>query len=286
MKTIKLDCQTHITGLHYDDKKLIIGCGQEIEIFCLISNHSLIKKQVFDCFNVNGLRTFDKESSKFIIVFGNRFFSIYKFIENCPFDPVSRSSDSAKTNRSISKFDLELILERINLYDWILDVQFSSDKIYCLLTSNRLGCFDLTNNQLIKINCEQNCTIFTSKFLNDFHLLCDLNHFNQNDFNLNQLESSANDSNELTTELSKLSIQSIVVAAGTVFSEILICEYTQKDCKIIDRLIGHQGVIFSIDFKNDLLASASDDRTVRLWKFDLNKRCFSSIFVLYGHESR
>ena len=63
-----------------------------------------------------------------------------------------------------------------------------------------------------------------------------------------------------------------LVSAGTVFRSVLL--WDSKDGKLIRRLLGHTGVIFDVCFleRNPveadqiLLASVSDDRTVRVWK--------------------
>ena len=236
MKIEKLICDTHITGLNYYENRLYVGCGQELEIYCLKRNQKLAKHHVFDEFTIYGIEMYEDKNRLFLIVYGNRFFKIYQLIESTQ-----------------SSIELKLWLNKINLNDWILDVQFRKNKIYCSLTSNRLGIFDLNKNELNTIDCPQKFTLYCSKFLNDF-----------------------NEDETITT-----------IASGTVFAEILICNYTFSDCTIIDRLQGHEGSIFSIDFnkKLNLLVSSSNDRTIRLWKLDETNH-FNCIRVLYGHESR
>ena len=61
-----------------------------------------------------------------------------------------------------------------------------------------------------------------------------------------------------------------LVLAGTVFSEIVIWNSTgaESEAKVLHRLQGHEGVIFSVSFNADskILGSTSDDRSTRLWK--------------------
>ncbi|XP_015190391.1 PREDICTED: WD repeat-containing protein 6 isoform X2 [Polistes dominula] len=73
-------------------------------------------------------------------------------------------------------------------------------------------------------------------------------------------------------------IKDLVIFSGTVFQEILIwkLDYAtdhDKNAKILHRLIGHKGVIFSViyDPNTSFICSTSDDRTVRLWKVIENK---------------
>lgn len=149
-----------------------------------------------------------------------------------------------------------------------------------------MGVYDLDTMRLNTISCEQISKVYTSKFLNDF---------NRQNMEIPSDNLSSDDESLIEHQLNHSSKRSsldeqssIVVAAGTVFSEILICEYTNSDGKIIDRLTGHHGVLLSIDYKKelDLLVSASDDRTVRLWKFNSTTNRFSASHVLYGHDSR
>ncbi|RDW73299.1 hypothetical protein BP6252_07206 [Coleophoma cylindrospora] len=82
----------------------------------------------------------------------------------------------------------------------------------------------------------------------------------------------------------------ILVAAGTVFGEIIVwqCALSKTDSapesKTLCTLVGHEGSIFGVNIspevtdrsgtKTRLLASCSDDRTIRVWDiFDLAKVC-------------
>jgi len=74
------------------------------------------------------------------------------------------------------------------------------------------------------------------------------------------------------------------VACGTVFSEVLVWDYTPSSGKLLHRLKGHKGVIFRILWiSKNLLASCSDDRTIRLW--DLKGESVE-IACLFGHSGR
>ena len=90
----------------------------------------------------------------------------------------------------------------------------------------------------------------------------------------------------------------LLLASGTVFNQILIWKVQGKKDKhnntfILQRLSGHEGVIFSINFNKmgTLLGSVSDDRSIRLWKvtnlktFESNG-CVDPLLVVYGHTAR
>ncbi|CAL1262804.1 unnamed protein product [Larinioides sclopetarius] len=97
----------------------------------------------------------------------------------------------------------------------------------------------------------------------------------------------------------------IVVAAGTVFKEIILWSPNSVSVNggrkpSIHNLTGHQGVIFSISYNKNykLLSSTSDDRSVRLWKVHSNSALTDNSLefweqadiqiahVLFAHESR
>uniref|UniRef100_A0A1X7VGR6 tRNA (34-2'-O)-methyltransferase regulator WDR6 n=1 Tax=Amphimedon queenslandica TaxID=400682 RepID=A0A1X7VGR6_AMPQE len=98
----------------------------------------------------------------------------------------------------------------------------------------------------------------------------------------------------------------LLFASGTVFNDILLSSYPIHQVKISDlsphlgscevavRLKGHEGVIFCVDFNEDLslLASSSDDRSVRIWELPQDWKLLkghtvsNSLYVLYGHTAR
>eukprot|EP00039_Didymoeca_costata_P016401 m.293873 g.293873 ORF g.293873 m.293873 type:complete len:1075 (+) comp16389_c0_seq36:109-3333(+) len=104
-----------------------------------------------------------------------------------------------------------------------------------------------------------------------------------------------------------LTIESLCIAAGTVFSEIHVWHlptipsdsYDSKETFVVSdqlpryKLVGHQGVIFGLDFGPDgkVIVSSSDDRSVRSWMLppsDMGKDCtvIHPTQSMYGHTSR
>ncbi|XP_044535752.1 WD repeat-containing protein 6 [Gracilinanus agilis] len=90
--------------------------------------------------------------------------------------------------------------------------------------------------------------------------------------------------------------QELVLVAGTVFNQLVIwhpADFTgeERRVKVERRINGHDGVIFSICYleSKGLLASASDDRSIRVWRVgDLRAplSLVQCILVCYGHQSR
>ncbi|KRT78266.1 WD40 domain-containing protein [Oryctes borbonicus] len=92
----------------------------------------------------------------------------------------------------------------------------------------------------------------------------------------------------------------LIVLSGTVFSQILIWwprNCADKLCPVLYRLIGHKGVIFSIDYNPTLniICSASDDRTAKVWAIKSetlakeiaeNPISINLKYTLIGHTAR
>ncbi|XP_075586877.1 LOW QUALITY PROTEIN: tRNA (34-2'-O)-methyltransferase regulator WDR6 [Dermatophagoides farinae] len=110
---------------------------------------------------------------------------------------------------------------------------------------------------------------------------------------------------------SSLNENYIIIASGTVFTQILIWSivFQTDDSKSDEKplvqelqtLHGHDGVIFSIDYnsKLNILVTASDDRSIRIWSNSCNFQSqsknrlsiwkmnrFQLTHTYYGHEAR
>ncbi|XP_046362387.2 WD repeat-containing protein 6-like [Haliotis rufescens] len=166
--------------------------------------------------------------------------------------------------------------EAVVLEDWILDVRFMEEpesqqceQLAVAVAHNVILLWDITSRTLLhRVDCVEKCILYCAHFINT-------------------------------------SWSNLVLAAGTVFNQVIVwsphgARNNQEQREVIHRLKGHQGVIFSIDYnpKTSILASVSDDRTIRLWKLTFPSNSLDpsisdwcemesrSLLTLYGHSAR
>nr|XP_046253619.1 WD repeat-containing protein 6 [Scatophagus argus]XP_046253620.1 WD repeat-containing protein 6 [Scatophagus argus] len=168
---------------------------------------------------------------------------------------------------------LEILSPIMELQDWALDVRWLSGDKHSLLcvavAHNSAVLLDVvTGNALVQRSCLEGCLLYSALLV--VH------------------ESWAD----------------TVLVGGTVFNQLVLWKPGGADknsdsehkVPVEKRLLGHSGVIFSISYLQEKgwLASASDDRSVRVWGVgalggpggkcgDLNSSC---LMVLYGHQAR
>ncbi|OWF38296.1 WD repeat-containing protein 6-like [Mizuhopecten yessoensis] len=161
--------------------------------------------------------------------------------------------------------------------DWIWDVcwlqqQGQQDQLAVATAHNVVLRLDSTLTKLSQVACVENCILYCAKFLGTCW-------------------------------------EHLILAAGTVFNQVLMWApngqtNTTGQSLVIHKLIGHQGVIFSIEFSSARrqICTVSDDRSVRVWQLqfpeetedsdrvislDWWQQCQSTeLFVLYGHSAR
>ncbi|KAM4610842.1 tRNA (34-2'-O)-methyltransferase regulator WDR6 [Polymixia lowei] len=170
---------------------------------------------------------------------------------------------------------LEALGPLTELHDWALDVRWLSGEgrplLGVALAHNSALLLDAREGKaLVQCSCLEGCLLYSALLLVD-----------------------------------KSWVDSVLVG-GTVFNQLVLWrpggggggEGSKPECKapVERRLLGHSGVIFSISFLQERgwLASASDDRSVRVWAVGVlggpggkcgepNPTCLR---VLYGHQAR
>lgn len=167
-------------------------------------------------------------------------------------------------------FQLTERLKCHNFNDWILTVKVVSDLLFVVNAHNEVIIFDWMQKQIKDtISGSDKCILYSAELLS----------VSENPMGF-------------------------VLSSGTVFKEIIIwCAYQSAnslafEMTSLQRLRGHDGVIFAINYSDEmnLLISASDDRSVRVWKsnskpssdwFEFWKQNQFTLFhVFYGHLSR
>ncbi|XP_062978157.1 tRNA (34-2'-O)-methyltransferase regulator WDR6 [Elgaria multicarinata webbii] len=152
------------------------------------------------------------------------------------------------------------------LHDWIWDLQWlessteTPSRVALALGHNSVALYDCLGQRVLQeVHCQEKCILYSA------HLV-------------------------------GASWDTLALVAGTVFNQLVLwCVADPADdtgrIKPHSRISGHNGVIFSICFleSKSILASASDDRSIRLWGIsDLRAAPdhVPCLLVCYGHQSR
>ncbi|XP_060127257.1 tRNA (34-2'-O)-methyltransferase regulator WDR6 isoform X2 [Zootoca vivipara] len=148
------------------------------------------------------------------------------------------------------------------LHDWIWDLQRleAPGCVALALGHNSLALYDCAGQRTLReVHCQEKCILYSAHLVGS-------------------------------------SWETLVLVAGTVFNQLVVwCAADPTDnagrVKPRSRINGHKGVIFSICFSESksILASASDDRSLRLWGVgDLRSPPdpVPCLLVCYGHQSR
>ncbi|XP_062314316.1 WD repeat-containing protein 6 [Osmerus eperlanus] len=201
-----------------------------------------------------------------------------------PLTSAPRSSASEQTEQALVVFGgkavrlvqlrdedplrLEALGPLIELQDWALDVRWLSGEGHSLLAvalaHNAALLLDTTERQvLVLCSCLEGCLLYSALLLGN----------------------TWGDS---------------VLVGGTVFNQLILwrpgAAKQSREAQVERRLLGHSGVIFSLCYLQEAgwLASASDDRSVRVWGVGrlgaagggCGKADPACLRVLYGHQAR
>ncbi|XP_065103166.1 tRNA (34-2'-O)-methyltransferase regulator WDR6 [Paramisgurnus dabryanus] len=155
----------------------------------------------------------------------------------------------------------------LELQDWVLDIHWLEAEAHTLLAislaHNALLLLDADScNILAFYSCVETCLLYSALIIGS-------------------------------------SWDSSVLVGGTVFNQLVLWRprgtKPNGQSQVERRLLGHSGVIFSLCYleKSGCLASASDDRSIRLWKVGrlggdagCGEESPECLRVLYGHQAR
>ncbi|KAI8141833.1 WD40-repeat-containing domain protein [Fennellomyces sp. T-0311] len=140
--------------------------------------------------------------------------------------------------------------------DWIMDLCWlDSGEFAVAFAHNQVQIYDIVEEKAVLVDhvqCEVRCILYSARFFGDTR-------------------------------------ESLLLASGTVFNEVHVWKVTDRneagDGVVMHRFIGHEGVIFGVRFSPDgsMLASVSDDRSIRVWPLHGGKQNPLNIF---GHTAR
>ncbi|XP_054168533.1 WD repeat-containing protein 6-like [Oppia nitens] len=252
----------HIRALTFEKPFLFVGIGSTLHVFKTGDNglKALISsKPIFTSFVITGVNTYLNSQTDSHI-------EIIVAISGNRFLSLYKFLYILSTN--VYTFD-DLLVGH-NFYDWLLSIRLTHSLAFVVKAHNEVIVYDWQQNVIINtISGEDKCLLYSAELL-------------------------------YISEEPK----GFVLASGTVFKQIVIWNWfqTQVDnsfkTQIQQRLEGHDGVIFALNYNKSLniLVSASDDRSVRIWTANSElgsesvgfweRNRFSLNQVFYGHLSR
>lgn len=257
--------KTNTRALAYKDRILLSSCGSSIYFWHKSADWKCIQSfQLQLSQPIIGIKfEDDKLSSTSLLDHYDVLVYTTRFLVHCQ---LKLSYVAEK----LMNFSLDQIFKK-NLIYWIVDCVFGSNIAYILNSRNEVLIYDLNQQKVLtQIFGTQKCILYSGKFLQCSH-------------------------------------NGLVIASGTVFKTILLWSLEIKDnrsCYLrnIQSLNGHDGVIFGVDYNqsHNIIVSASDDRTVRVWRSEKDLTTASSVLDLkfwednrfqqvhvhYGHSAR
>ncbi|XP_056155448.1 WD repeat-containing protein 6 [Lampris incognitus] len=272
-----------VTALEFLDKYLLAGEGPILNVYSLLPHPKpYASLSVLQHYRIHGIRPKPHEANS------KHLSAAEPCCEqetsplaqsNIPkhFDFVVFGGKAVRLVRLIIKFSgedhlhVEALGPLMQLHDWALDVRWLSGERHSLLgialAHNSTLLLDANEGKaLVHCSCLDGCLLYSALLV------------------MNQ------------------SWMDSIIVGGTVFNQLVLwrpgreVNKSKHKAPVERRLLGHSGVIFSISYLQEKgwLASASDDRSVRVWAVgylggpggtcgDLNPSCLR---VLYGHQAR
>ncbi|XP_026538438.1 WD repeat-containing protein 6 [Notechis scutatus] len=245
-----------ITALEMVGDHLIAGEGPYIGLYSLEPNARLsarCSKQVLQNYTVHGIKEQQSLSP------GDNQSSTLAVFGGKSFVVVELSFQN-------SSAELREVFPFCELHDWIWDLQWMESRTEmpsCVAVAfghNSVALYDCVGQRVLQeVHCQEKCILYSAHLVGSCW-------------------------------------ETLVLVAGTVFHQLVVwgvADQTDDTGRVQprSRIRGHSGVIFSICFleSKGILASASDDRSVRLWSIG-DLRTLSApvpcLLVCYGHQSR
>ncbi|KAL9129659.1 MAG: hypothetical protein Q9217_001938 [Psora testacea] len=274
---------TALAFLELDQLCLIVGEGQHLKIFDYKTGKLHLIERIFVSQAIHGLTCTQSQATApdytAILVWGGRSLYMLRI-------PKTNASTDDRPLRMLSS------MNEIGADDWILDAQL------------RPQCFENVDSF-----AADKAALITAH--NELHLLICPNHTSSGELQGQSLRrlSSGPRSILYSAHLSWADCGRIIVASGTVTGEIVVWSvlYQSKTdfpttCRVHYTLPGHEGSVFGVRISEPLssnnstttriLASCSDDRTIRIWDISGVDSARSSgsagicLAKVMGHASR
>ncbi|XP_072276700.1 tRNA (34-2'-O)-methyltransferase regulator WDR6 [Pyxicephalus adspersus] len=249
-----------ITALEFVGNCLFAGEGPNLTVYNLKSNGTCtqrIQKNVLGSYTIHGI----KPSTTSLLACQD---TCQDVCQLCVFG--SKGLVVLEYRIINQQVYLSQICSLQQVHDWIWDVQWLNvgrevqTYLALALGHNSVALYDYTFKRVLKeVHCAEKCILYSAHFVGQ-------------------------------------TWGELFLISGTVFNQLVVwrmCGQTNSEGRVEPRrrISDHKGVIFSIFYEKvkGLIASASDDRSLRVWVAgDLSdsESDYASLLVLYGHQSR
>ncbi|OCL04886.1 WD40 repeat-like protein, partial [Glonium stellatum] len=263
--TLHHECaRVPVTALAFCGQYLLAAEGPFLRIFDHDSAIVVLTKQIFDSQTIHGIAVHSKCSSAIIfVVWGGRSLRLARL-------RLSAASPSLEADRNHIDIWLSHVTE---VADWILDFTFGPliPQKPNTAPHHFKAAVITAHNALLELEISYHDDSQPTSF-----------HSNGDSLKISVSELTASSRCILySAHILWLSLDWILVAAGTAFGEILVWSWIRNEASSTSTLLhhvftGHEGSIFGVQISEELplsdpagprrlLASCSDDRSIRIW---------------------
>lgn len=243
---------------HAGGQFILAGEGCHLKIFEATTSILLLQCKIFEGQAIHGITIHQNgalDGELEVAIWGGSFLTAFSHRDftgllACTSGPFEQSNRSEYQIDSYCQYQSSGIVS-----DWILDVAISPHKVdECVLVT--------AHNTVLRAKIEKDSRVISLEILH-----------------------SPSRSILYSAQLVWECENTILVAAGTVFGEIIVWKCStgsiSSRSRVLHTFTGHEGSIFGVNISpvvtdgdgnsTRLLASCSDDRTIRIWELDLGE---------------
>ncbi|OCK79571.1 WD40 repeat-like protein [Lepidopterella palustris CBS 459.81] len=256
-----------VTALAFCDKLLLVAEGNFVNILHHENSALLATQQIFDSQAIHGITVCFETASETVVIFWGGSLLLLGHLKYTSSLPLL---DVENLHEPRPQFQLSQVVEAP---DWILDLSFcpTVNSVLGDQTRPRTAAVITAHNALLEVHIVYHGTTSQGAFMSKSDSI---------ELSISELTASSR-CILYSGHLLWLSNGRVLVAAGTAFGEILVWSWirgqgSSSNAKLHHIFTGHEGSVFGVRISEEvtfsdrsspgrLLASCSDDRSIRIW---------------------